>query len=37
MTTETNLIPAVSTCGCAGDASVCECAECRCDGCGRTA
>jgi hypothetical protein len=32
MTTEPTTIPAVSTCGCAADASVC--AECRCGACG---
>lgn len=34
MTTETNTIPAVTSCGCAIVPEVCECAECRCGGCG---
>ena len=34
MTTETITLPALTTCGCALDAGVCECAECRCGGCG---
>ena len=33
MTTETITLPALTTCGCALDAGVCECAECRCGGC----
>ena len=36
MTTDQTNLPAVSTCGCALDPQACECAECRCGGCGCT-